>query len=372
MKAKVAVGMSGGVDSSVVAALLVEQGYDVAGVFIEAYNEPGCRTDEDRKDALKVAAKLGIPFQVLDFKNEYKEKVVQYFFDEYKAGRTPNPDVVCNREVKFGLFYDWALANGFSQVATGHYARILAVTQLHSDTVTRMLQQPRDLSKDQTYFLWQVKQENLKNVIFPLGNMLKKEVRGKAKILGLLNADKPDSMGVCMMGELNVREFLKEKLGENPGIVMYKGMSVGTHRGLWFATIGERVGSEVKLEGKTLQKLGLNTTKMPALYVVGKDKGKNVVQIGLREECYKTQFQISNVKCLINIEYLNNLIKVNKLSVRIRNLGELYAVSQCQSVTGGMVIMLERPVFAPAEGQSAVFYDIQGMVIGGGIIDSRD
>ena len=129
---RIAVGMSGGVDSSVAAALLVEQGYEVTGVFIEAYNEPGCRTDEDKRDALRVATKLGIKFEVLDFRAQYKEKVVEYFYSEYEAGRTPNPDVVCNREVKFGLFYEWAVKNGFEGVATGHYSRVAAITNNQS------------------------------------------------------------------------------------------------------------------------------------------------------------------------------------------------------------------------------------------------
>src|SRR3989339_584862 len=162
---RVAVGMSGGVDSCVAAALLKEQGYEITGVYIEAYNEPGCRSDQDRKDALAVATRLDLRFKILDLRKEYQERVIKYFLDEYRAGRTPNPDIVCNREIKFGLFYEYAMQHGFDFVATGHYARIKE----------GRLQRPRDLTKDQTYFLWQGERGKLKHILFPLGEMTKKE-----------------------------------------------------------------------------------------------------------------------------------------------------------------------------------------------------
>lgn len=380
-KKKVVVGMSGGVDSSVAAALLVEQGYDVTGVFIEAYNEPGCRTDEDKRDALRVATKLDIRFKIFDLRKEYKEQVVKYFFDEYEAGRTPNPDVVCNREVKFGLFYEWALKNGFDYVATGHYGRITeksnkATKQQH------FLQRPRDLSKDQTYFLWQVTPEKLEHIIFPLGGMLKSEVRELAKKYGFANADKPDSMGVCMMGELNVAQFLKNKLGEKEGEVVLKFSSnpvlqyssVGTHKGLWFYTIGQRVGGEMKLNSQIL-KLGYAANNMPPLYVIGKDQANNILIIGEREECYSSQFSIHNLQFSIDEDLMEMLINKNRLFVRIRNLGELAIVTRCQrdTVTLQVQVTTLEPLFAPAPGQSAVFYGQIGeigreVVVGGGII----
>ncbi len=286
-KGRVAVGMSGGVDSSVAATLLKEQGYEVTGVYIEAYNEPGCRSDQDRKDALAVVAHLDLRFKILDLRKEYKEKVVKYFLDEYQAGRTPNPDIVCNREIKFGLFYDWAISRGFDQVATGHYARITT----YKDSPRRdlqgesfWLQRPRDRTKDQTYFLWQVPRKHLEHILFPLGDMLKSEVRTKAKEIGLPNADKPDSMGVCMMGELKVEEYLRKQLGENPGkvVLITKSQkfrsspkiaqrselweqgselrSIGTHRGLWFSTIGQRGGWEMEAK--------MQKAEMEPLYVV--------------------------------------------------------------------------------------------------------
>ena len=212
---KVALGLSGGVDSSVAAALLIELGYEVTGIYLECYNEPGCRTDQDKKDALQVALKLGIKFEVLDFRKEYKEKVVEYFYSEYKAGRTPNPDVMCNREIKFGIFYDWAMQKGFDYVATGHYCRITKDGPL-------FLQRAKDESKDQSYFLWQIPSDHLSHIIFPLGEMLKSEVRTKAKELGLLTATKPDSMGICFIGDIDVHKLLKDRLGEEEGdVVMY-------------------------------------------------------------------------------------------------------------------------------------------------------
>ncbi len=355
---RVTVGMSGGVDSSVAVALLKEKGHDVTGVFIEAYNEPGCRTDEDKKDALRVATKLGVKFQVLDLRKEYKEKVVKYFFDEYRAGRTPNPDVVCNREVKFGLFYDWAMAEKFDWVATGHYARIMKVLQYSSIPV---LQRAKDLGKDQSYFLWQVKPEHLGHMMFPLGEMTKKEVREKARELGLANADKPDSMGICMMGELNVRDFLRNKLGERPGEVVWGGKVVGKHRGLWFHTIGERGGWELNP--------GTQTTAMPPFFVIAKEKGRNRLIVGTREQAMTDKITIQSLELRIDENKLQEMVEQKKLFVRIRNLGELTPVTRLH----GDTVTLEEQVFGIAEGQSAVFYarlDMDGdeIVAGGGII----
>lgn len=231
MKQKVALGLSGGVDSSVAAALLIGQGYEVTGIYLECYNEPGCRTDQDKKDALQVALKLGIKFEVLDFRKEYKEKVVEYFYSEYKAGRTPNPDVMCNREIKFGIFYDWAMQNGFDYVATGHYTRSVEVKSEKGE-VKSLLQRARDESKDQSYFLWQIPNDHLNHILFPLGEMLKSEVRAKAKELGLLTATKPDSMGICFIGDIDVSKLLKDRLGENPGDVVIRSSSNPVHKPL--------------------------------------------------------------------------------------------------------------------------------------------
>lgn len=345
MKQKVALGLSGGVDSSVAAALLLAQGYDVTGIYLECYNEPGCRTDQDKADALKVAIKLGIPFKVLDFRKEYKEKVIEYFYAEYEAGRTPNPDIMCNREVKFGIFYTYAMATGFDFVATGHYARI---------TPDFKLQQAKDKTKDQSYFLWQVPRDHLKHVLFPLGNMLKREVRQKAKELNLITATKPDSMGICFIGEVDTAELLKKKLGEKPGEVIYKDQIVGKHRGLWFYTIGERKGFE--LDKAKLKKLGLHPEKMEPFYVIAKNKDKNQLTVGSREEVMTDTIKI------IDSRFKN--LGEQKLWARIRNLGELYEVKSFD----GETIKLKEKIFAVAEGQSVVLYDEGAILVQGGVI----
>lgn len=342
---KVLVGMSGGVDSSVTASMLIEQGYEVHGVFVEAYNEPGCRTDQDKKDALQVALKLGIPFKVLDLRIEYREKVVKYFIDEYREGRTPNPDINCNRDIKFGLLFEYMIQNGYDYLATGHYARVSV--QRTADSVQNVLQRPLDLSKDQTYFLWQVSREKLNKILWPLGNVEKSWVRQRAHELGLPNADKPDSMGVCMIGELNVSDFLKDKLGIKPGKVIWRGRVVGSHDGLWFYTIGSRGGWKINP--------GEQNTSMPPLYVIHKDVGSNVLEVGERAEAMSNKIQISKLEIRK---------RVGKLWVRVRNLGELTAVIQLS----GDTVTLEQPIFALAPGQSAVLYDETGCVIGGGII----
>jgi len=361
---KVAVAMSGGVDSSVAAAILVEQGYAVTGVYIEAYNEPGCRTDQDKADALKVAMKLGIPFKTLDLRKEYREKVTKYFLETYREGRTPNPDVVCNREIKFGEFFRYARKKGFEEIATGHYCRKARVKNKW------VLQRPRDLEKDQSYFLWQVASEELARVRFPLGELTKSEVRQKARELKLSNAEKPDSMGVCMMGQLNVREYLRRQLGEVEGEVVMRDAKgeervVGKHRGMWTVTIGERVGAEIKLDLAAMQEMGVETTKMPVWYVTRKKVEDKRIEIGRREECYTNKLQIGEVRG-------EELGENPRLAVRVRNLGELYQVKQFKKRKGGLGVETKTPIFAPASGQDAVFYrgDCQGeeVVVGGGII----
>lgn len=360
---KIAVGLSGGVDSSVATYLLKKQGYEVTGVFIEAYNEPGCRTDQDNKDALQVALKLGIPFKVIDVRTEYKRRVVDYFVETYQRGATPNPDVVCNREVKFGIFYEWAYKNGFDYVATGHYARMKRIMGRGDKLIMRA----KDLTKDQSYFLWQVRSEYLERVIWPLGEMKKSEVRQIARAQGFANADKPDSMGVCMMGELNLRQFLMDKLGEKPGEVIFRGEVVGQHSGLWFHTVGQRGGIEI--DKKKLKKMGYKPEDMRPLYVIGKNIEKNELLVGEREEATRDEFRIMNFELRVTSEEINNLVREGKVYVRIRNLGELNQVSRLEKEN----IILGEAIFGVAEGQAAVLYWRNGavgdeVVLGGGEI----
>jgi len=226
------VGMSGGVDSSVTAALLVEQGYNVTGVFMKnwAQDLPGfkCPWREDLADAKRVAVQLGIPLKIYDFQNEYKQKVVDYMITEYQAGRTPNPDIMCNQEVKFKLFLETALEDGADMIATGHYARIFDSGSTKSQALndrssnfqlpnsTLHLQQAVDKNKDQTYFLYRITEEALSKTLFPLGDMTKPEVRARAKELGLITAEKKDSVGICFVGEIGIKEFLQNFVQTEP------------------------------------------------------------------------------------------------------------------------------------------------------------
>ncbi len=349
--------MSGGVDSSLCAHLLKEQGHEVVGVFLECWRAPGCRAEEDRADALKVALSLHIPFQVLDFKQAYKDKVVEYFFREYKAGRTPNPDVLCNKEIKFGLFYEWAMANGFDAIATGHYAK--------TNTGGELLI-PADTHKDQTYFLYLLTTDQLRHTIFPLAQIKKSQVRDEATKRGIHVADKPDSTGICFIGDIDVHAFLKERLGENPGeIVDTKGRVLGTHKGLWFYTIGQRHGFEV--DKKTAIELGYvdanRKDSFPILYVVNKNTEKNQLIVGRGAETLMQEFPIADIHWIGGKTPPNNA-----LFVRIRHTG---ALLPCALSPDG-VISLEQPVRGIAEGQSAVLYTSgfggDMICLGGGII----
>lgn len=231
---KVYVGLSGGVDSAVTATLLKDAGADVTGVFIQGWYPPGmpCTWQEDRRDAMRVAARLGIPFTTLDASEEYKQGVIDYLLREYKAGRTPNPDVMCNREVKFGAFYQYARSKGADMIATGHYAR----------TADGRLYRGIDHTKDQSYFLWAIPKEALAHTLFPLGERMKTDTRALAARYGLPNAGKRDSQGICFLGSISVEDFLRDQFGAAEGVVMDEGgVEIGRHDGAILHTIGERL-----------------------------------------------------------------------------------------------------------------------------------
>lgn len=359
IKKRVVLGMSGGVDSSVCAALLKEQGYEVTGVFLECWRAPGCRAQEDRKDALGVSIQLGIPFKVLDFKDAYKDKVVEYFFREYEAGRTPNPDVLCNKEIKFGLFYEWAMEQGFDYVATGHYAQIKKTKIQNPKSNKYELTRSKDTWKDQTYFLYRLREEQLSHILFPIGNLEKKQVRELAKKHKLATADKPDSQGICFIGEINVHNFLKERLGERPGdVVDTGGKKIGKHRGLWFYTIGQRHGFTIPVDG----------TSVPPFYVIRKNAAKNQLVVGFGAETYVDSFLIEDIHW-INSKFPppgrgEQIPNSNNLFVRIRHTGKLLPC-----VLQGNRVQLEDAVQGVAAGQSAVFYQ-DTVCLGGGVISS--
>ncbi|MBR3177609.1 tRNA 2-thiouridine(34) synthase MnmA, partial [Candidatus Saccharibacteria bacterium] len=268
MAKTVYVGMSGGVDSSVTALLLVEQGYKVVGVYMKNWSEdlPGmkCPWAEDLADAKRVAVKLGIDFEVWDFEQEYKEKVVEYMLTEFRKGNTPNPDIMCNQEIKFKLFYEKAMAAGADFIATGHYARVK----------DGQLMRAVDENKDQTYFLYRISEEALAHTLFPIGEMKKPEVKKLAEKHGLHNAYKKESMGVCFVGEVGMKDFLKEYIETEPGEIreMESERVLGYHEGVIFYTIGQRHG--LYLSGVT----GEVNDGMP-YYVVKKDIKNNIVYV---------------------------------------------------------------------------------------------
>src|SRR3989344_4537515 len=241
MAKKVYVGLSGGVDSSVTAALLKEQGYDVTGVFMKNWTKdlPGfpCPWKDDYQDAKRVAVQLDIPFKVYDFQTKYKQLVVDYMIDEYKAGRTPNPDIVYNQEVKFKLFLNAALKDGADLIATGHYARVNKIRGR-----VFYLQTAKDKDKDQTYFLYRVSEEALSKSLFPIGEFTdKKQVRAFAKKFGLVTAAKKDSQGICFVGQVGIKEFQSQYVKTKPGkIIDESGKIIGQHDGAIFYTIGQR------------------------------------------------------------------------------------------------------------------------------------
>lgn len=287
-KARVVVGMSGGVDSSVSALLLKEQGYDVIGVFMKNWDETEdsgvCTATQDYEDVKKVADKIGIPYYSINFEKEYWHRVFEYFLNEYKKGRTPNPDVMCNSQIKFKSFLDFAMNLDADYIAMGHYAK----TVKDQKGIVHMMR-PKDGNKDQTYFLSQLHQDQIKKVIFPLADLTKPQVREIALKHGLATAKKKDSTGICFIGERNFRKFLSEFLPAKAGnMVTPSGQIVGRHAGLMYYTIGQRQG------------LGLGSTKESTApwFVVGKNLKKNelIVQQGYDSKLlYATRLKASDM-----------------------------------------------------------------------------
>ena len=265
-KTKVVVGVSGGVDSSVAALLLKNEGYDVVGIFMKNWDEKDengfCTAEEDYKDAIKVCNQIGIPYYSVNFEKEYYDRVFSYFLDEYKRGRTPNPDIMCNKEIKFKAFLDFAFDLGADFIATGHYARIK-----RNDDGSVLMLRGVDKNKDQTYFLSQLSQDQIKDVIFPVGDLTKKEVREIAAENNLATANKKDSTGICFIGERNFNEFLEHFLPSKDGdIITVDGEKIGRHHGLMFHTIGQRKGLGIGGRGEG---------KGEAWFVCGKNLEKN-------------------------------------------------------------------------------------------------
>ena len=359
----VVVGISGGVDSSVAAILLKNQGYNVIGLFMRNWdstlnndflgnpnlNNNICPQEEDYNDAVKVCEKIGIPLHRVDFVKEYWDYVFTYFLDELKKGRTPNPDVMCNKYIKFDMFAKKARELGADYIATGHYARM----------IDGKLYKGKDLNKDQTYFLSQVSKEQLKNVLFPVGELEKSEVRKIAHKYDLITADKKDSTGICFIGERNFKHFLENYLPNNPGDIVdiETGKVLGKHVGLMYYTIGQRRG------------LNIGGTK-DRLFVVKKDLNKNVLYVASGDE---SKYLISYSAIIEDVNLLDDLPYECNAKFRYRQKDNKVFVTKLED--GNLLVKYPDGVRAVTPGQACVFYN-GDECLGGGIIkevlDSRN
>jgi tRNA-specific 2-thiouridylase len=366
---KVAVGLSGGVDSSLSAALLVAAGHDVVGVYLECWRAPGCRAEDDRKDALQVALDLGIPFRSLDFREAYRQRVVERFFHDYELGLTPNPDVWCNTEVKFGLFYEWAMAQGFDAVATGHYAQVMTTDKDHPAAYT--LQRSVDEKKDQSYFLYRTRQEQLPHILFPIGHLPKAEVRAQALARHLLTAAKPDSQGICFIGDIDVHNFLRERLGEKPGQVLdVEGNVIGNHEGHWFYTIGQRHG--FTLLPKIYTKNAEWKHVLPPLYVIAKNADDNTITVGYGAETLTGRVELIDVFWR-KADLAPVSVDPQPIIVRLRHGGALLPATISHAASPSQdawQVTLTEPQRGIAPGQAMVFYDAatSQICLGGGVV----
>lgn len=353
MNKKVVVGMSGGVDSAVAAYLLKREGYEVIGLFMRNWKEQKdgkCTSEEDFSDVRKVSDSLNIPYYSVDFSKEYWDRVFQLFLSEYKAGRTPNPDVLCNSEIKFETFRKYAIQLGVDYIATGHYANI------KSENGLNYLMRAVDENKDQTYFLNQVTNEQLDKVLFPLGNLYKPQVREIAREIGVPNAEKKDSTGICFIGERNFREFLSEYIPMKKGKIMtLENQIVGEHNGVFYYTIGQRRGLGIG---------GVDNGKGDRWFVIKKDVENNILYVseGEIEELF------SKTLCLESFNFIPKPILDQEIRVqaRIRHRQPLQDATLYQN-NNLYKLVFDKPQRAATEGQYAVLYQGQ-YCIGGGKI----
>lgn len=352
-KGKVLMALSGGVDSAVAAYKLLEGGFEVVGGHMVCWDEgPYCSADADRASAARVATALGIKLKVFDFRTEYKEKVVDYFVGEYKAGRTPNPDVACNKEIKFGIFFEKALELGYDFVATGHYARVSRQLSVSSEQEDQFkLLAGIDGSKDQSYFLYTLTQRQLSKTLFPIGHLTKSEVRAIAARLNLPNATRADSQGICFVGEVAIREFLSKRIKNKIGnIISQSGEVLGKHEGVAFYTIGQREG--------------LKVSKSVPHYIVEKRAETNTLVAAPfgDEAIFKEELVASEMS------WVSHLPKVGEaVSARVRYRQPLVKGEIVSATSNKLKLKFFEPVSAITPGQAVVLYQGEE-IIGGGTI----
>ena len=350
MAKRIIVGMSGGVDSSVAALLLKEQGYDVLGVFMKNWEEKDdsglCTATQDYEDVRAVCDEIGIPYYTVNFTREYWDRVFSHFLEEYQRGRTPNPDVLCNREIKFRAFLDFAMKNGADGIATGHFCQLDK-----TDGRVRLLR-GADSNKDQTYFLYMLSQEQLRNAMFPVGHLTKAEVRQIAREHGLDTAEKKDSTGVCFIGERNFKKFLSGFLPAQPGdMVTPEGEIVGHHDGLMYYTLGQRKGLGISL--------GCHA------FVRRINAAENTVELTTEESRLFRRTIFADDLNWIAIEDLHGPLEV-EAKIRYAHRAAAAVISPCP-IPGTVRVDFMEAQRAPAPGQAVVFYR-DGSVIGGGTI----
>lgn len=341
-KRKIFVGISGGVDSSVAAYLLKKQGHDVHGVFVKTWSPDWlpCTWVDEKRDAMRVCAALDIPFHFVDAEQAYKDGVADYMISEYRAGRTPNPDVLCNRVIKFGVMWDYVLSQGGEAVATGHYA------QIKEGSITQAV----DTAKDQSYFLWMLKKADIEHTIFPIGHMLKSEVRDIAKKAGLFTGEKKDSQGICFLGDVDMKDFLSHYIEQHEGDIENEdGEVIGRHDGVWFYTLGERHGFRINKQ----------STEQKPYFVIRKDIDSNKLIVSTERVANTTgktqRIDLRDVR--IDTTQTN-------LSAQVRYHGSM--IPAVFESPNKVTLSTSEPI---ACGQSLVLFDKEKLV-GGGVIGS--
>jgi len=351
IKKNIFVGVSGGVDSSVALAILQEQGHHVVGVFIRTWQPEWieCTWKKERRDAMRVCAHLNVPFVELNLEDAYKKGVADYMIAEYRLGRTPNPDVMCNREVKFGAFWKWAEAHGADAIATGHYVQ----------NKNGVMYRGKDQNKDQSYFLWTLGDDDMEHVVFPVGGFEKKKVRSLADKYQLPTAQKKDSQGICFLGEIDMKDFLGHYINENPGDVLdTQGKVIGEHKGVLFYTLEERHGFSVHPEAK-------GTSDKP-YYIIAKDIPANTITVSSKRNeapTYSKTIFISSV-----VDQTDCFQDNMECEAQIRYRGEIHQVSivSFSKDTKKMELKFSEPVLV-SPGQSVVLYK-KDICLGGGIV----